>query len=150
MSYPYSTYVQNEILNANPERLVQILYDIAGQAITAARACLKAKDVGGRVRHINRAFAAFVELNDGLDFEAGKEIAINYARIYEYCRRRLLEGNVAQDDAVLAEVQDLLSELQESWQIVVSKLSAERTARFAAEEILPSEEALAGGLSLVG
>ena len=150
MSYPLSTYLQNEILTAPSERLVQILYEIAYQAVKSARECLSAKDVPGRVRHINRAFAAFVELNDGLDFEAGKDIAINYARIYDYCRRRLIGANVAQDDAILAEVEGLISELQESWQIVVCKLSAERTAKFASSEILPSEEALAGRLSLVG
>ena len=45
-----------------------------------------------------------VELNDGLDFEAGGDIALNYARIYDYCQRRLIEANVRQADAILEEV----------------------------------------------
>ena len=151
MAYPpHSAYAQNEVLNASPERLVQLLYDLGIQSIVRARECNRTKDVARRVRHINKAFAVLVELSDGLDFEAGGEIAVNYARIYDYCQRKLTEANVRQSDAALAEVQTLLEDLQEAWQVVVSKVGAERTARLLSTDILPSEEALAGSLSCVG
>jgi flagellar secretion chaperone FliS len=151
MGYPpHSAYAQNDTLNASPERLVQMLYELAIQSIVRAGDCNRRKDVAGRVRHINKAFAVIVELNDGLDFDAGGEIAVNYARIYDYCQRRLIEANVQQSDAILAEVQSLLEELNEAWQVVVSKVGTERTARLLSSEILPSEEALAGSLSCVG
>ncbi|HSU32106.1 MAG TPA: flagellar export chaperone FliS [Bryobacteraceae bacterium] len=151
MSYASrNVYVDNEILNASSERLVQILYGLAVQSIAAARNCLKTKDVPGRVAHINKAFAVLVELSSGLDFEAGGEIANNYARIYDYCQRRLIEANAKQSEAVLAEVQSLLEELHEAWQVVVKTVSAERVARLASSDILPSEEALAGNLNCLG
>lgn len=147
---PHSAYVQNEVLNASPERLVQLLYDQGIRCLSAARECNRAKDVPGRVRHVNRAFAVLVELSDGLDFEAGGEIAINYARIYDYCQRRLIEANVRQSDATLAEVESLLQELREAWDVVVTKVGAERTANLLAPDILPSEEAAAGLVSCLG
>lgn len=151
MAYAAQTaYREMEILNASPERLVQIVYDIAVRSIVSARACLAQKDVRGRVRHINNAFSALVELTSGLDFEAGKEIAENYARIYDYCQRRLVEGNVRQDDSILAEVQSLLGDLQEAWQIVVTRVSAERTAQFAAEAQLATQPDARVSLSVVG
>lgn len=151
MAYPpHSAYVQNEVLTASPERLVQLLYDLGVRCLAAARECNRKKDISGRVRHINRAFAALVELTDGLDFEAGGDIALNYARIYEYCQRRLLEAHVKQSDALLAEVESLLRELREAWDIVVTKVETERTAKLLAPEILPSEEATAGCVSYVG
>ena len=151
MAYPpHSAYAQNEVLNASPERLVQLLYELAIQSVLHARECNRRKDIAGRVRHINKAFAALVELSDGLDFDAGGEIAINYARIYDYCQRKLTEANLRQSDAPLAEVQTLLADLQEAWQVVVSKVGAERTARLLCSEILPSEEALAGSICCVG
>ena len=146
MAYTAETAYRNrEVLNASPEKLVQIVYDFAIKSVVSARECLERKDIEGRARHVNRAFAALVELSSGLDFEAGKDIAENYARIYDYCRRRLIEANARQDDAVLAEVQSLIEDLQEAWQVVVTKLSAERTAQFAVVEPI-----LAGGLGVLG
>lgn len=151
MAYPpHSAYAQNEILSASPERLVQLLYELGIESIARARECNRRKDVAGRVRHINKAFAVLVELSDGLDFDAGGEIAVNYARIYDYCQRRLIEANVQQADAILAEVGSLLKDLQEAWQVVVTKVGTERTARLLSPDILPSEEALAGSISWVG
>lgn len=160
MAYsPTSAYQENEILNASPERLVQILYGLAIQSIALARQAIQKADVHERVRHINKAFAVLVELSNGLDFEAGtdpaskqaaREIATNYASIYDYCRRRIVEANVRSSESLLSEVESLISELQESWQLVVYKLSAERTAKFASEDVLPSESALAGCVDIVG
>jgi flagellar protein FliS len=144
-----NAYRDTEILNASPERLVQILYDLAVKSLASARECLARKDISGRVRHINKTFSVLVELTSGLDFDAGKEIAANYARIYDYCRRRLIEANTKQDDAILAEVQSLIGDLQEAWQVVVTKVSAERTAHYAAEDLSRSGEALEG-FSVVG
>jgi len=151
MAYPpHSAYAQNEVLNASPERLVKLLYEHGIQCLAKARECNRIKDVAGRVQHINKAFAVIVELSDGLDFDAGGEIAVNYARIYDYCQRKLIEANVKQADAILAEVQALLEDLQEAWEVVVTKVGAERTARLLSPEILPSEEALAGSISCMG
>lgn len=151
MAYPsHSAYAQNEVLSASPERLVQMLYELGIRSIAQARECTRNKDIAGRVRHLNKAFAVLVELTDGLDFEAGGEIALNYARIYDYCQRRLIEANVRQAEFILEEVQSLFEDLQEAWQVVVTKVGAERTARLLSPDILPSEEALAGSLSCVG
>lgn len=151
MAYqPYAAYAQNEVLTASPERLVEILYDLALRSIARARECNRAKDIKGRVWHINKSFAALVELNSGLNFEAGGEIAANYGRIYDYCQRRLLEANVKQSDEILAEVQSLIEDLKEAWQVAVIKVGAERTARLLSPDLLPEEEAIAGSVNCVG
>lgn len=151
MAYPlYSAYTESEILNASPERLVQILYELGIRSLESARECIRTKDIRGRVRHINKVFDVVTELINGLDFEQGKEIAANYHRIYEYCQRRLIEANTRQSEETLAEVQGLITELNEAWQIVITRVSAERTSRLLSLEILPSEQALAGSLSCLG
>jgi len=151
MSYASrNVYVDNEIMNASSERLVQNLYGLAIQSIGAAKKCITAKDIEGRVKHVNKAFAVLVELSNGLDFEAGGEIAANYAGIYDYCQRRLIEANTKQSEPILSEVQSLIEDLNEAWHVVVKTVSAERTARLASTDILPSEEALAGNLNCLG
>jgi flagellar secretion chaperone FliS len=151
MAYlPHVAYAQNEVMHASPERLVQLLYELAIQSVARARDCNRRRDIAGRVKHINKAFAVLVELGDGLDFDGGGEIAANYARIYDYCRRRLTEANVRQSDEILAELETLLKDLEEAWQVVVSKVGADRTARLLAPDILPTEQAQAGSISYVG
>lgn len=151
MSYASrNVYIDNEIMNASSERLVQVLYGLAIQSLAAARKCVQTKDISGRVLHINKAFAVLVELTNGLDFEAGGEIAANYAGLYDYCQRRVVEANTKQSEPILAEIQSLLEELNEAWQVVVKTVGAERTARLSSTDILPSEEALAGNLNCLG
>jgi flagellar secretion chaperone FliS len=144
MSYSLrSTYVENEVLNASPERLVQILYELAIKSLSTARDSLREKNIPERVRQVNKTFAVLSELQSGLDFEAGGEIAANYGRIYDYCQRRLIEANILQSDEILAEIQSLFSDLNEAWAVVVAKTSSER------REVLYSGEP-AGSLSCVG
>jgi flagellar protein FliS len=147
---PLSSYAQNEVLHAPPERLVQILYQLAIKAIVSARECLRTKDVPGRVYQINRAFEVAGELLNGLDYEAGGEIAANYGRLYDYCQRRLIEANTSQSDEILAEVQALFEDLSEAWQIVVAKTAAERRRILYSAEPPENAAELAGSVSCVG
>ncbi|HEX4228880.1 MAG TPA: flagellar export chaperone FliS [Bryobacteraceae bacterium] len=145
-----SPYAQNEVLHAPPERLVQILYQLGIKAIVSARECLRAKDVPGRVHQINRAFDVTAELVNGLDYEAGGEIASNYGRLYDYCQRRLIEANTSQSDEILAEVQSLFEDLSEAWQIVVAKTAVERSQILYSAELSESAAELAGSVNCIG
>jgi flagellar protein FliS len=147
---PLSSYAENEVLHAPPERLVQILYQLGIKAVVSARECLRAKDVSGRVRHINKAFDVTAELLKGLDPEASAEIASNYGRLYDYCQRRLIEANSLQSDEILAEVQSLFQDLSEAWQIVVAKMAAERKHILYSAEPPEDIAELAGTISFVG
>jgi flagellar protein FliS len=149
-SSPLSKYAESEVLNAPPERLVQILYQLGIKAVIAARECNRLKDIPGRVRHINKAFDVTTELLNGLDHEAAAEIAANYGRLYDYCQRRLIDANTSQSDEILAEVQSLFEDLSEAWQIVVTKMSTERKHILYSAEAPENAEELAGSVSCVG
>ena len=56
-----------------------------------------------------------IELATSLDHERGGEISQRLALLYDYIQRRLLEANLQQSDAPLAEVLGLLSTLSEAW-----------------------------------
>jgi flagellar protein FliS len=51
-----------------------------------------------------------------LDHERGGEISQRLGLLYDYMQRRLLEANMQQSDAPLAEVLGLLSTLSEAWE----------------------------------
>ena len=137
------TYIEAEVLNASPVRLIQILFDLAVNSIENARECCRNGDILGRGRSITKSVEILAELTNSLDLEGGGDLAKNYARLYDYCQRRLLEAHVKQSEPVLEEVQSLLGELREAWQAVVStcaprclsdeELLAERTLVESAE-----------------
>lgn len=124
MNHAKNAYLEAEILNAEPTRLIQILFDQAVRATTGARDCLRSKDILNRGSHINQAFAILAELQNSLDFERGGEIAKNYSRLYDYCQQQLLAAHQQAADAILAEVESLLRDMADAWSSVHAKETA--------------------------
>jgi flagellar secretion chaperone FliS len=108
-------YIENEILQADPIRLVQALYRGAIEAVEKARVHLRANDIRARSAQITKASEIISELTLSLDRERGGEIAVNLAELYDYMQRRLQEANFRQEAAPLEEIERLLSTLLEAW-----------------------------------
>lgn len=109
-----NAYNRNSVLSAPPERLVLMLYDGAlrflGQAAMAMREGTVVQ-ANGRLR---RAEAIVDELNATLNPEAG-EMSERLSSIYLFCRRTLIEAQLAQDPAKVDAVVRLLGELRGAW-----------------------------------
>ena len=114
-SNPYKSYIEDEILTADPVKLVRMLYRGAVEAISDARAKLAAGDIRGRSASITKAVEILGELSTALDHEHGGELSVALAAIYDYVQRRLLAGNHEQADAPLAEAERVLRPLAEAW-----------------------------------
>jgi len=108
-------YLENEILAADPLKLVQALYRGAIDAVAAARMHVRNRAIQERSRQITRALLIVHELIRSLDHDVGGEISRRLADLYAYMTRRLVEANVQQIEAPLAEVEGLLTTLQEAW-----------------------------------
>lgn len=113
-------YVEAEVLTASPVRLVEITFEVAVNALESARECCKKGDILGRGRFVNKAFAALAELASSLDFEAARDFAENYAKLYDYCQRRVVQAHAEQSEPMLFEVESLLRELRDAWQVVAA------------------------------
>jgi flagellar protein FliS len=115
----YNTSLEAQILNSDPVKLVDILYSLAIDSVEAARSAHQRGDVFSRGRHVTKTFDVLVELQHSLNFEKGGEIARNYARLYDYCQRRVLEGHGKNSEAAFTEVASLLGDMKEAWQAVM-------------------------------
>ncbi len=111
----YDNYLETEILNADPVKLVRMLYRAATEAVTAARRHLRAGAIRERSREISKASAILNELAQSLDHKQGGDISRNLAELYAYMQQRLIEANRQQTDPPLAEVESLLSTLLAAW-----------------------------------
>jgi flagellar secretion chaperone FliS len=108
-------YLESRVLTADPLELVNLLYQGCMQAVREARVHLAEGRILERSREINKACQIVIELATSLDHERGGEISQRLALLYDYMQRRLLEANMQQSDAPLADVLGLLSTLAEAW-----------------------------------
>jgi flagellar protein FliS len=108
--------VQTGVMGASPHRLIVMLYQGARQAIAQARMHLQQHNVSARGAAISKAMNIIESgLQQALNKEAGGEIAQRLDALYSYMTRRLLEANLAQDEKMLVEVDELLATLEEAW-----------------------------------
>lgn len=112
----YQTYVEEEILTADPVQLIQLLYRGALDSITSARRYLKLGDIRARSRAISKAMTIVTELSLSLNHTAGGDLSPKLAELYAYTQTLLIQANVNQSDPPLAEAERLLSTLLDGWQ----------------------------------
>ena len=111
----HDSYLESRVLAADPVELVSLLYEACTQAVREARRYLAAGQIAERSREINKACAIVIELAPSLDHDRGGEISQRLALLYDYMERRLLQANMQQSDAPLADVLGLLTTLSEAW-----------------------------------
>src|ERR1700692_2100009 len=112
---PYQTYVDDEILTADPLKLVDLLYRGALEAVGCARVKLASGDIKARSAAVTKAIEILVELTSSLDYQRGGELSTQLAALYDYMQRRLIDANREQADAPLAEVEQILETVGEAW-----------------------------------
>jgi flagellar secretion chaperone FliS len=108
-------YLETRVLTADPIELVNMLYQAGADAVREARRHLAEGRIAERSHEINKACEIVIELATSLDHERGGEISERLALLYDYMQRRLLEANMKQSDAPLADVLGLLTTLAEAW-----------------------------------
>ncbi|HEY4246624.1 MAG TPA: flagellar export chaperone FliS [Lacunisphaera sp.] len=127
------TYRSNAVLTASPGQLVLMLYDGALKALAIARDALgRPESDRKRLEVVNqqllKAQAIVSELQGGLNFEAGGEVAKSLNRLYDYYNRRLFEANMRKQVTPVIEVEKLLGDLRSGWAEMLSKQGAAQPA----------------------
>jgi flagellar protein FliS len=127
------TYRTNAVLTASPGQLVLMLYDGALRSLALAHEALERpeEDVR-RIEVINKqllkAQAIISELQSGLNFDAGGEIAKTLNGLYDYYNRRLMEANMRKRIEPVIEVERLLGELRAGWAEMLAKQGGASTS----------------------
>lgn len=108
--------IETSVVDANPHRLIAMLFDGARAAIKLAAASIQRGDVFAKLRAIEKAMSIIGQgLQASLDHERGGDIAVQLNNLYDYMLRRLLVANSNNDLTILAEVDRLLAPLQDAW-----------------------------------
>jgi len=107
--------VQTSIMDADPHRLIQLLFDGAMQNMSAARGFIERKDIENRNARINKAIEIIGGLRTFLDKEKGGEVAVNLERLYAYLEFRLFQANVKNSLDYVDECMMLLRQVKSAW-----------------------------------
>lgn len=100
---------------ASPHRLIQMLMEGILERIAVAKGCTQRQNIAAKGKQIGDAVDIIGGLREGLNKEAGGEIAVNLDALYDYLQRRLLEANLHCDITILDEVAELLRPIKEAW-----------------------------------
>ena len=109
-----SVGTQTSIVDADPHRLVQLLFEGATARISSAKGHIERKQYDKKSHQINSAINIIGGLQESLNFDAG-ELAYNLEKLYDYMIRRLFEANVRNSVEMLDEVNTLLLQIKSAW-----------------------------------
>jgi flagellar protein FliS len=140
MTYEVSNYVEHQVASASPGQLIEMLYDRAVRDLTGARELFSLqgdpRSQADAIHLIVHAQQIVAELNHCLNVKEGGDLAVNLARIYEYMQYRLTEAVSKREEAPVAEVVTLMSELHEAWKTMVGQQLGGKMATRAGAGIL--------------
>jgi len=109
-----SVGTQTSIVDADPHRLVQLLFEGATSRIASAKGHIERKEYDKKSNQINSAINIIGGLQESLNFDAG-ELAYNLEKLYDYMIRRLFEANIRNSIEMLDEVNGLLMQIKSAW-----------------------------------
>lgn len=116
--------LQHEAQAASPHRLIQLLMERFLTKVAMARRITEAGDVIGKGEAISHALGIVDCLRASLNHEPNAELSSNFDALYDYMSRLLLQANLDNDPAGLAEAAALMSEIKSAWDAIGEELSA--------------------------
>lgn len=115
MQYYKNVGLKSGIEGANSHQLIGMLLQGSATKINEAKVAIAGGQIALKGEAIGKAIAIIEYLRASLDPGIDASFAEQLAGLYQYMERRLLDGNVQNDESALDEVQGLLRELSEGW-----------------------------------
>lgn len=121
-----NTYRSTEVLTANRETILLMMYAGALRFIKKAKEATEKKDVEQRSNYIRKVQDIVTELRSNLNFKVGGDLAKNLDSLYEYVMHRLVLAHVESEVIHLDEAQKVLETLNSAWEDAISSLKKEK------------------------
>ncbi|QIB52807.1 flagellar export chaperone FliS [Pseudomonas sp. OIL-1] len=110
--------VNAQVTEADPHRLIQMLFEGGLQRIAQAKGAMQYGNVALKGELIGKSIGIVSGLRESLDTKKGGEMAANLDNLYAFMIQRLSQANLKNDPAVLDEVANLLREIKEGWDTI--------------------------------
>ncbi|MGG3625978.1 flagellar export chaperone FliS [Bacillus gobiensis] len=113
MKNPYTAYHQNSVNTASPGELTLMLYNGCLKFIKLAAQSIQEGAIDQKNENLVKAQNIIQELQVTLNRDV--TISEQFALIYDYIYRRLVEANVKNDLSILLEVEGYIIEFRDTW-----------------------------------
>ncbi|NNL54253.1 MAG: flagellar export chaperone FliS [Woeseia sp.] len=120
--------LRHVVEGATPHRLVQLMMERVLAKIAIARGHMERQAIAEKGKHIGDAISIINGLQVSLNHKANSELCGNFDALYDYMARRLLEGNLRDDDSMLLEVADLMRQVKEAWDAIGDEVAVAQQA----------------------
>ena len=129
-----TAYKETRVKTASPGSLIIMLYDEGIKNITLAlesmpNGKIKTENIERIHQHILKAQDVITELMASLNMDDGGEIAENLLSLYSFFNQQLFQANMQKDPQPLRTVREMMSDLREAWQHVISSTAANTEAK---------------------
>jgi flagellar protein FliS len=108
-------YLKNQVMSASPNKLIEMLLEGAVKRIRQGTLMIENENMIKASEQIIRAQDIVMELRYSINTEVESQIPQDLIDLYEYMYDRLVLANIDKDVTILAEVQNLLTELLDTW-----------------------------------
>ncbi len=122
MKNPYDSYRKTDVLTANRETLLLMMYAGAIRFLKQAMDEAEKKNYAEMSRFILKTQDIVNELRSTLNFEIGGAIAENLEMLYAYVTQRLIQGNLEKKVDLLKEACTVLETLNSAWEQAIESL----------------------------
>lgn len=108
---------ETSVQNADPHRLVHLLFEELLKSLANARGAMARKEVAEKGAAIGHSVRIIEEgLKAGLNPREGGELAQNLGLLYDYCVVQLTKANARNDESLIQEVRSLIEPVAQAWQ----------------------------------
>ena len=121
-------YLRDAVMTATPEQLHLMLHDGAIRFATQARDAIEKKDYSTSYDRLTRAQDIIVEMQNGLNYEANRELCERVASVYGFLLHKLIDANIHRDVASIDDALKVLRIERKTWQMLVDKVTMAREA----------------------
>lgn len=121
------SYRTTEIMTANKEAILLLLYEGLIRFLKQAILAIQKKDIQEKSRLIGRGQDIVNELRATLNRKQGGELAVSLDSLYGFVTDRLMLANKDNDVEKLEEAINILTTLHEAWQQAINTNKTEKT-----------------------
>ena len=126
---PLSSYQKTEVLTANKETILLMMYSGAIRFLKQAIQATEEKKEPERIKYISKTQEIINELRATLNHDIGPEIAKNLEILYEYVSQALAKGNIKRSSQDLKDALKVLSTLNSAWEEAVASLKKQKNSK---------------------
>lgn len=124
-SNPFQSYKKTDVLTANRETILIMMYDGAIRFLKKAIDSSKANKVEEKNIFVGRTMDIVNELRATLNHKAGGEIAEKLDGLYDFICDRLLKGSMENNPKQLEEALGILTTLRTAWDEAIEALKTD-------------------------